>query len=55
MKEDSHEAGQRANDADENAGEGKDDFGKLQKQAEAIAVSHDRMRARLPLAKQADR
>jgi hypothetical protein len=28
-------------------------FGKLQKQAEAIAVSRDRMRARLSLAKQA--
>ena len=28
-------------------------FGKLQKQAEAIAISRDRMRARLPLAKQA--
>ena len=28
-------------------------FGKMQKQAEAIAISRDRMRARLPLAKQA--
>ena len=28
-------------------------FGKLQKQAEAIAISGDRMRARLSLAKQA--